>query len=175
MNTVVWGKFNLENLYGKSSRGRRLKSADRVEGELPFVTAGETDTGISAWIGNDVHIYLKNTVAIDIFGSAKYRNYDYGADDHVAVVHNEALPKFAALYLAAAIHKSSHAGQFDYSRNFYASDADELNLSLPLKKDKTPDYQTMSLIISAMQKIVIKNVVDYLDVRIEKTSEAKFL
>ena len=171
LNTVVWGKFNLENLYGKSSRGRRLKSAERVEGELPFVTAGETDTGISAWIGNDVHIYLKNTVTIDMFGSAKYRNYDYGADDHVAVVHTEALPKFAALYLTAAIHKSSHAGQFDYSRNFYASDADELNLSLPLKKDKTPDYQTMSLIISAMQKVVIKNVVNYLDVRIEKTDE----
>ena len=171
LNAVVWGKFNLENLYGKSSRGRRLKSAERVEGELPFVTAGETDTGISAWIGNDVHIYSKNTVTIDMFGSAKYRNYDYGADDHVAVVHTEALPKFAALYLTAAIHKSSHAGQFDYSRNFYASDADELNLSLPLKKDKTPDYQTMSLIISAMQKVVIKNVVNYLDVRIEKTDE----
>jgi hypothetical protein len=29
----------------------------------------------------------------------------------------------------------------------------------------------MSLVISAMQKVVIKNVVDYLDVRIEKTGE----
>jgi hypothetical protein len=29
----------------------------------------------------------------------------------------------------------------------------------------------MSLVISAMQKVVIKNVVDYLEVRIEKTGE----
>lgn len=128
---IEWQEYRLESLFGKSSRGRRLKSADRVDGKLPFVTAGESDMGISAWIGNDVHVYSENTVTIDMFGSAKYRNYQYGADDHVAVVHAENWPKFAVLYLAAAIHKSSHAGQFDYSRNFYASDADELNISLP--------------------------------------------
>ena len=171
LDTMALGQFNLANLYGKSSRGRRLKSADRIDGDLPFVTAGETDTGISAWIGNAVHKYSKNTVTIDMFGSAKYRDYDYGADDHVAIVHTEKLPKFAVLFLTAAIHKSSHAGQFDYSRNFYASDADELNISLPVKSDKTPDYDYMSLVMSAMQKVVIKNVVDYLDVRIEKTGE----
>lgn len=128
---IEWQEYKLESLFGKSSRGRRLKSADRVDGKLPFVTAGEAEMGISAWIGNDVHVYPENTVTIDMFGSAKYRNYQYGADDHVAVVHAESWPKFAVLYLAAAIHKSSHAGQFDYSRNFYASDADELIISLP--------------------------------------------
>lgn len=128
---IEWRKYNLESLFGKSSRGRRLKSADRVNGNLPFVTAGEAQMGISAYIGNDVYVYSANTVTIDMFGSAKYRNYQYGADDHVAIVHAEHWPKNAVIYLAAAIHKSSHAGQFDYSRNFYASDADELNISLP--------------------------------------------
>lgn len=171
LDAVAWGEFNIKKLYGKSSRGRRLKSADRIDGKLPFVTAGEANTGISAWIGNDVQIFSKNTVTIDMFGSAKYRDYNYGADDHVAVVHSEALPKFAVLYLTAAIHKSSHAGQFDYSRNFYASDADELNVQLPINPDKTPNYDYMNVLISAMQKVVIKNVVDYLDLRMEKTAE----
>lgn len=171
LDAAALAGFNLKNLYGKSSRGSRLKSADRVDGELPFVTAGEKETGISAWIGNNVRVFSKNTVTIDMFGSAKYRDYNYGADDHVAVVHTEKLPKFAALFLTAAIHKSSHAGQFDYSRNFYASDADELNILLPVNPDNTPNYDYMGLVISAMQKVVIKNVVDYLDVRIEKTTE----
>jgi len=171
LETVAWGEFTLNSLYGTASRGRRLKSVDRIDGHLPFVTAGETNEGISAWIGNDVQIYSENTVTIDMFGSAKYRNYQYGADDHVAVIHTEHIPKFATLYLTAAIHKSSHAGQFDYSRNFYASDADDLIISLPIKADKTPDYDYMTLVISAMQKVVIKNVVDYLDKRIEKTGE----
>ncbi len=44
-------------------------------------------------------------------------------------------------------------------------------VNLPVKSDGTPNYDYMSLVISAMQKVVIKNVVDYLDVRIEKTGE----
>lgn len=47
-----WNTFNLEDLFGKSTRGRRLKSADRIPGELPFVTAGEADEGISDFIVN---------------------------------------------------------------------------------------------------------------------------
>ena len=128
---IEWREYSLEALFGRSTRGRRLKSADRIAGNLPFVTAGETDTGISDWIGNKVHIFSKNTITIDMFGSAKYRGYEYGADDHVAVVHTEKLSPQAALFVTTAIHKSSHAGQFDYSRNFYATDADKLTIQLP--------------------------------------------
>ncbi|WP_234886081.1 hypothetical protein [Glaesserella parasuis] len=60
---------------------------------MPFVTAGEAETGVSAFIGNQVEIFKANTTTIDMFGSAKYRNYDYGGDDHIAVVHTENLNK----------------------------------------------------------------------------------
>ncbi len=132
-------------MFGKSTRGIRLKGDDRISGALPFVTAGETDEGISAFIGNSFHVFSKNTVTIDMFGSAKYRNYEYGCDDHIAVVHTEKLPMKAAIFVTAAIHKSSHNGQFDYGKNFYAKDADSLWISLPVKDDKTPDYQKMEL------------------------------
>ncbi|MGM9782634.1 MAG: restriction endonuclease subunit S [Paludibacteraceae bacterium] len=168
--TVQWGEFNLENLYGKSTRGKRLKGEDRIKGELPFVTAGEAETGISAYISNDVEIFSKNTTTIDMFGSAKYRNYNYGADDHVAVVHTEELPKHASIFVTSAIHKSSHTGKFDYSNNFYASDADELNIQLPTKNNK-PDYATMETFIKAVEKLVIKDVVQYTDKRIAATAK----
>ena len=42
---------------------------------------------------------------------------------------------------------------------------------LPLLSDMTPDYDYMERVIAAMQKVVIKKVVDYLDERIAKTSE----
>lgn len=171
-NELKWKEFNLENLYGKSTRGKRLKSADRIKGDLPFVTAGEADTGISAYIGNEVEIFSKNTTTIDMFGSAKYRNYDYGADDHVAVVHTEKLPKHAAVFVTAAVHKASHTGKFDYSNNFYASDADELNIMLPVNSDDSPDYAFMEAFISAVQKLVIKDVVLYADKKIAATKQA---
>ena len=167
---IEWGEFNLEKLYGKSTRGKRLKSADRINGDLPFVTAGEAETGISAFIDNDVEIFAANTTTIDMFGSAKYRNYEYGGDDHIAVVHTEKINKYAAIFVTTAIHKSSYTGKFSYSRNFYAKDADELNIYLPVTND-IPDYPMMETFISAVQKLVIKDVVEYADRKIEATRE----
>lgn len=168
--SLTWGTYNLKELFGKSTRGKRLKGDDRIPGALPFVTAGEASEGISAYISNDVEIFEKNTTTIDMFGSAKYRNYRYGADDHIAVVHTESVPMKASIFLTSAIHKASHTGKFDYGHNFYAKDADELDIQLPTQDGK-PDYDVMATLISAVQKMVIKDVVRLADSRIEKTKE----
>lgn len=167
-----WGLFNLKNLFGNATRGRRLKSSDRIYGTLPFVTAGETDTGISAFIGNDVTVFLRNTITIDMFGSAKYRNYNYGADDHVAVVHTEKLSKWSNLFLTTCIHNVANSGKFSYSRNFYAKDADELNILLPVE-DGEIDYNFMNCIGRAIEKMVIKDVVQWSDKRLEISKKEK--
>lgn len=163
---LEWTVYNLEELFGKSTRGKRLKSVDRIPGPLPFVTAGEAEEGVSAYIGNDVEVFSQNTTTIDMFGSAKYRNYKYGGDDHVAVVHTESLPKGAAIFVTASIHKSSHNGQFNYGKNFYAKDADALNICLPTKGGE-PDYPYMDLLISAIHKLVIKDVVTFTNQKIQ--------
>lgn len=168
--TTTWSSFNLENLFGKATRGKRLKSANRIAGDLPFVTAGEASEGISAHIGNEVEVFNKNTTTIDMFGSAKYRNYKYGADDHIAVVHTDKLPMRASIFVTSAIHKAAHTGKFDYGHNFYAKDADALDIMLP-EKDGTPNYSYMETLISAVQKLVIKDVVKYSDAKINATKE----
>lgn len=165
--SLKWDTYNLEKLFGKATRGKRLKGDDRIAGTLPFVTAGEASEGISAYISNEVEVFEKNTTTIDMFGSAKYRNYKYGADDHVAVVHTEAVPMKAAIFVTSACHKAAHTGKFDYGHNFYAKDADALDIQLPTKDGK-PDYDTMTALISAVQKLVIKDVVLYADRKIEK-------
>jgi len=172
---LSWDIFNLENLFGKSTRGRRLKSADRISGALPFITAGETDEGMSAFIDNDVTVFSANTTTIDMFGSAKYRNFKYGGDDHIAVVHTDKLPKYASVFVTSAIHKSSYNGQFNYGKNFYPKDADALDISLPVKDNK-PDYETMETVISAIHKLVIKDVVLYIEKKInDKKNIVNFL
>lgn len=171
IKNAKWQIFNVENLFGKSTRGKRLKSADRTAGNLPFVTAGEADTGISAFIGNNVERFKPNTITIDMFGSAKYRNYEYGADDHIAVVHTDKLPKHAVLFLTSAMHKVANAGQFSYARNFYAKDSDSLNIELPVKNGE-PDFELMANYLQAIEKLVIKDVVDWVDREIAVTEQA---
>jgi len=155
-----WGEFNLEKLFWKSTRWKRLKSADRIPWDLPFVTAWETDEWISAFIWNDETIFSENTITIDMFGSAKYRNYKYWGDDHIAVVKTEKLPKWATIFTTTSIHKTSHNWQFNYGRNFYAKDADVLNIQLPIINNR-PDYKIMEILISAVEKIVVRDVVGY--------------
>jgi len=162
-----WDNFNLQQLFGKSTRGKRLKSDDRIKGNLAFVTAGETDEGISAFVGNDITIFPKNTTTIDMFGSAKYRNYNYGADDHIAVIYTQNLSKFASIFTTTAINKSSYTGEFHYGKNFYPKDADNLNITLPTKNNQ-PNYKLMETLISAIQKQVIKDVVLYSDNKLGK-------
>jgi Type I restriction modification DNA specificity domain. len=169
-NRLEYKEFDLKFLFGKSTRGKRLKSSDRIPGDLPFVTAGETNEGISDFIGNKVEIFKRNTTTIDMFGSAKYRNYNYGCDDHIAVVHTEKLPMGAAIFVTTSIHKSSHNGQFHYGKNFYAKDADKLQITLPHRNGK-PDYEFMETFILAIQKLVIKDVVLYKDKKIEATKK----
>lgn len=167
-----WKEFNVKKLFGDSTRGKRLKSEDRIPGSLPFVTAGEAETGVSAFIGNNVTVFSKNTTTIDMFGSAKYRNYEYGADDHVAVVHTENLEQHAAIFVTSACHKAAHTGKFDYGHNFYAKDADELNIMLPVCADgKTPDLATMKQIVAAVQKIDIADVAKYTARNLEATQQ----
>ncbi len=168
-SSLKWADFNLEKLFGKSTRGKRLKSDDRIPGNIPFVTAGEAEEGVSDYIGNKVTIFNENTTTIDMFGSAKYRNYKYGGDDHIAVVHTEKIDKFASIFVTTAIHKSSHNGQFSYDKNFYAKDADNLYIKLPVNNDGTINYSMMSLISSAIHKLVIKDVVLFSDARINST------
>ena len=167
--SLKWDTYNLEKLFGKSTRGKRLKGDDRIAGTLPFVTAGEASEGISAYISNEVEVFEKNTTTIDMFGSAKYRNYKYGADDHVAVVHTEAVPMKAAIFVTSACHKAAHTGKFDYGHNFYAKDADALYISLPVNEAGNPDYGKMAIIISAIHKLVIKDVVAYSNRKIKAT------
>ena len=119
---------------------------------------------------NLVEIFKENTITIDMFGSSKYRNYKYEADDHVAVVHTENLPKHAAIYVATAIHKVANAGQFSYARNFYAKDADELNILLPVLNGEIC-YEFMNDFIKAIEKLVIKDVVLWADKKIETTKK----
>lgn len=169
---IHWGEFNVEDLFGNSTRGKRLKSTDRIPGTLPFVTAGEASEGVSAFIGNDVRQFSSNTTTVDMFGSAKYRNYPYGGDDHIAVVHTENLPEYAAIFVTTAIHKSAHNGQFDYGRNCYAKDVDALTIFLPITEANTPNYDLMKTIISGIHKLVIQDVVTYSAKKVEATKKA---
>jgi len=150
LKNVRWGEFKLGDLFGEFSRGKRLKSLDRIFGNLPLVTAGEANNGISAYIGNDVTIYSANTITIDMFGSVKYRNHKYGADDNIAIVHTEKLPQSAVLFITIALRKILYNGNFSYAKQFRLK-ANDVSVSLPITSSRAIDFAFMEKFIAELQ------------------------
>ena len=86
-------------------QGRRLKKDDQLPGNIPFVMAGTTNTGVVNYISNPVSKFPKNSITIDIFGNVFYRDYDFGAGDDTGVYWNDkvAYSKETMLFLTISI------------------------------------------------------------------------
>lgn len=154
-----WKEIPVKKIFDVIERGKRLIEAQRLSGTLPFVTAGVNNQGISSYISNpEVKVFPANSLTIDMFGKVFYRDFNYGADDHVAVLAkaDNSLSKETLLFIAPIIEKAIR-GQFDYSQNFYASDVYDIVIKLPHLYDKIPDYRYME----DFSKIMVKKTIQH--------------
>lgn len=158
---VEWGEFAFSSIFNKIVQGRRLKKDDQIPGNIPFVMAGITNTGVVNYISNPVASFPKNSITIDIFGNTFYRNYDFGAGDDTGVYWNDKqdYSKKSMLFFATSMKKSVE-GKFDYGKKLRSSQSFNFRMKLPIKNNQL-DYKTMETLISAIQKQVIKDVVLY--------------
>lgn len=168
---VVWGKYRFADIFNKIQQGRRLKKDDQVAGNIPFVMAGITNTGVVNYISNPVASFPKNSITIDIFGNAFYRSYAFGAGDDTGVYWNDKkeLSKEMMLFLTKSAEKAL-AGKFSYGKKLRSSQSLNFKMQLPTANQQ-PDYSFMETLISAVQKLVIKDVVLYADRKIAATRQ----
>lgn len=76
----------MNQLFENIQQGARLKQADHIPGNIPFVMSEILNTGISGFIGNkNVRKFNSNPLTIDIFGNVFYRDCEFGASDDVGV------------------------------------------------------------------------------------------
>lgn len=161
-----WKEIPVKKIFDVIERGKRLIEAQRLSGTLPFVTAGVNNQGISSYISNpEVKVFPANSLTIDMFGKVFYRDFNYGADDHVAVLAkaDNSLSKETLLFIAPIIEKAIR-GQFDYSQNFYASDVYDIVIKIPHLYDKIPDYRYME----DFSKIMVKKTIQHYEQEIAR-------
>ena len=167
---IEWREFRFSELFSNIQQGARLTKADQRKGNIPYVMSGVTDTGVVGYISNPVREFPKNSLTIDIFGNTFYRDYAFGAGDDTGVFWNsdDRFDKFQMLFLASVINKFL-AGKYDYGHKLRASRTLDFEILLPVSADNVPDFDFMTTVMKATQKIVFKNVVEWLDKRIEAT------
>jgi len=156
---IEWGEFAYKNIFNKIAQGRRLRKDDQIFGNIPFVMAGRTNTGIVNYISNPVANFSKNSITVDIFGNTFYRDYDFGAGDDTGVYWNseKEFSKLVMLFFAVSMEKSI-LGKFSYGKKLRSSQSLEFKMKLPIQNHQ-PNYVIIETFISAIQKLVIKDVV----------------
>lgn len=164
-------EFEYQEIFEKIAQGRRLKKSDQIDGSIPFVMSGVTNTGIVNYISNPVVMFPQNSITLDIFGNAFYRPYDFGAGDDTGVYWNEnnIFTKESMLFITTSM-STSVLGKYDYGKKLRSSQSKHIKMSLPVKNGK-PDVDYMKIFTKAIVKLVIKDVVRYADERINATKK----
>lgn len=166
---IGWSEFTYKSVFNKIAQGRRLKKDDQISGDIPFVMAGTTNTGVVNYISNPVASFSRNSITVDIFGNTFYRSYDFGAGDDTGVYwnDNEKYSKEMMLFFTTSMEKSIFE-KFSFGNKLRSSQSLNFKMRLPTQNQE-PDYKLMETFISAIQKLVIKDVVLYTDRKIEAT------
>ena len=166
---IEFSEFTYKRIFNKIVQGRRLKKDDQISGNIPFVMAGVTNTGVVNYISNPIASFPKNSITIDIFGNTFYRNYDFGAGDDTGIYwdNEKKYSKETMLFFTTSMQKSIF-GKFDFGKKLRSSQSVNFTMKLPTKNNQ-PDYAIMEALISAIQKLVIKDVVLYANKKLAGT------
>ena len=170
-NDMVFDEYKFKDIFNNIKQGRRLKKDDQIIGNIPFVMSGRTNTGVVGYISKPIALFSKNSITIDIFGNSFYRNYDFGAGDDTGIYWNSEVqyPKETMLYFTTAMEKALF-GKYSYGKKLRSSQSFNFKMQLPTKNNEI-DFTYMELLISAVKKLVIKDVVLYADNKINATKK----
>lgn len=125
------------------------------------ITAGLNQNGILGKTDVKARIFDENTITIDMFGFAFYRQFKYKLVTHARVFSLK--PKFEVtknqcLFLSNSFHFLNK--KFDYSNMCSWEKIKGDKIHLPTKNNKI-DFEFIEIFIKAIKKIVIKDVVLY--------------
>ena len=161
-NNIQWNEFKIGELF-ESSNGDFDIQKKHINGKGTYViTSGLVENGILGKTDIKAKIFEKNTITIDMFGNAFYRNFNYKLVTHARVFSLK--PKFntnekQTLFLTNSF--SFFNKKFGYDNMCSWTKIKKDTIYLPTKNNK-PDYKLMETLISAIQKQIVKNLIFYL-------------
>ncbi len=175
LDKVQWKDFTIGDLF-EIATGRDVIIRDVQQGNIPLISHQHENNGITKYIKPLKDRTLFNhqtTISLADRGVfyATNQNKDFHIGTRVKALSFKQgkISKKVRLFLVSAINKLQVLFT-EYSQN--ATDKlPFLKITLPTKNG-TPDYDFMNTYISAIHKVVIKEVVLYAEKKIQATQEA---
>ena len=174
---IKWKEFNIIDLFKIKNTHSILKSQiNPNSGKIPYVTASENNNSISSFIsydnsmldnGNCVFIGGKTLVITyqknDFFSNDSHNLALYFADKKNRTVENQ-------LFFCSSL-KSALSHKYTWGNSISNKKIKDDTLMLPINSNNDIDFELMKTLISAIQKLVIKDVVLYTNKKIKTTKQ----
>ena len=175
---IKWGEFLIGDLFEiNPTKYYKLKNEEIISenGDVPLISNSSTDNGVMGYSNlNPLNKGNSLTCSDTTLGAETmyYQEKDFIGYSHI----QHLVPKFkgfnkAIAYMIITASRIATTNKYDYGAKFNRNEMNNTKISLPVKKDREIDFEYMETLISAVQKLVIKDVVEYADRKIEATRE----
>ena len=163
-------EYRLEELFCSQTGDIDIQQKDiNGKGEY-FINSGVENNGIKGKTDRKAKIFNENTITIDFWGLANYRNFKYkmATHNHVFSLSGDVIKnEKVGLYLVSTMEYFSKL--FSYSNMGTWNKMKNLTILLPVDNNNNIDYKYMELYITTLEKLAIKEVVLWKDKIINKT------
>ena len=154
-----------------------MQSSVRADsGSYPYVTASDSNNAVSTYVSYDKN-YLEEGNSIMIGGKTlviTYQKEDYFSNDShnlaLYLKQDEMRTESKQLFLVSALLKTLKP-RYSWGDSISHKKIQDDYIMLPVNQNDEIDYELMETYIRAIEKKVIKNVVDWKDKEIEKTKD----
>ena len=166
LNEREWAEFDIRAVFPEIRRGKRLKTADHIEGNIPYVSSSAMNNGVDAFIGNDGHIRkYENCITLANSGSvgtAFYHCYEFIASDHVTALQSSKLNKYRYLFVATMVSRLQ--GKYSFNREINDLRINREKVLLPVDDEGQPDYAFMEQYIREREKQLIEQYIAHIGI-----------
>ena len=156
VDTSQWGEFVVGELFDMI-QGRRLKKADFIEGEIPYVMASSYNNGVITHISNPITTG-QDLLTADIFGNVFYQPsfIGFGDDNCGLKLKDYKANKYQYLFLATVFKKFQNEASF--TNKLRGSWYVKQSIKLPLKPSADPSNYSQADIDWTYMETVMSRV-----------------
>lgn len=181
---IEWGEFSLGILFEKIETKKLPFKADELPKQIteqytiPCLTSSFKNQGLNYFVPKDGATILKNVISIpsnsDVYRAYFQSNEFTVLSDAYAIkwiFDDVKLSPSQYLFAVQCINKVTDLPIYSYKNKLGGWNVVKNKIiQLPIKNNK-PDYEIMNTLISAIQKLVIKDVILYVDSKTRNTTK----
>lgn len=173
LNEKDWNAIQLTTIFDKISRGKRLKKADHISGNIPYVSSTASQNGTDGSCGNSIGVRMfENCLTLANSGSVGacfYHPYRFIASDHVTALKRNNTCVDCYLSLSALISRLGE--KYNFNREINDIRISRERIMLPVSNDGSPDYRYMAEYTQQKREAMLSRYRAYVEKRIAELGE----